>query len=62
MASLTCLDTHILVAVPLDWTRDPFRPPDRSHRLADGATLLSADQTILAHVAAARWDAAQVRR
>lgn len=37
------------------WTRDPFDRLIVAHALAHGGTLLTADETILAHCPRARW-------
>jgi len=42
-------------ARPLGWTRDPFDRFIVAHAVADHATLLTADVTILEHCASARW-------
>lgn len=43
-------------AMSMTWTRDPFDRVITAHALADGATLLTADETIRAHLATARWE------
>lgn len=40
----------------LSWTRDPFDRLIVAHAIARQATLLTADQVILAHCEQARWD------
>jgi len=44
-------------AATLTWTRDPFDRLIVGNALADGADLLSADQTVRAHLRSARWPA-----
>lgn len=39
----------------LSWTRDPFDRLIVAHALAHGSLLLTADETIRAHCARARW-------
>lgn len=43
-------------ALDLTWTRDPFDRLIAANALVDGAGLLTADDTILAHCPAAFWD------
>jgi PIN domain nuclease of toxin-antitoxin system len=40
----------------LSWTRDPFDRIIVANAMADEATLLTRDRTILDHYAAARWE------
>lgn len=46
----------IEAAVPLRWTRDPFDRLIAATAIVDGATLLTADTTLLSNLPAARWD------
>lgn len=46
----------VRAARALSWTRDPIDRLVAAHALADGAKLLTADRTILAHVPDAVWD------
>ncbi len=43
-------------AVGLTWTRDPFDRLIAAHAIVAGATLLTADRTILEHLPQAAWD------
>ena len=43
-------------AFPLSWTRDPFDRLIAAHAVLTGATLLTADRTILANLPQAAWD------
>jgi PIN domain nuclease of toxin-antitoxin system len=43
-------------AVGLTWTRDPFDRLIAAHAIVAGATLLTADRTILEHLPQASWD------
>jgi PIN domain nuclease of toxin-antitoxin system len=42
-------------ALDLSFTRDPFDRLIAAHALAAGASLLTVDETLLAHVSCARW-------
>lgn len=42
-------------AVDLSFTRDPFDRLIAAHALAESATLLTADDTLLKNVSCARW-------
>jgi PIN domain nuclease of toxin-antitoxin system len=42
-------------ALDLSFTRDPFDRLIAGHALAANATLLTVDDTLLAHVSCARW-------
>jgi PIN domain nuclease of toxin-antitoxin system len=42
-------------ALDLSFSRDPFDRLIAGHALAVGATLLTADETLLRHVSCARW-------
>jgi PIN domain nuclease of toxin-antitoxin system len=44
------------IAATLAWTRDPFDRVIVAHALADDALLLTRDEVIRRHCAAARWD------
>jgi PIN domain nuclease of toxin-antitoxin system len=46
----------VQVALPFDWTRDPFDRLIAAHAVADAASLLTADSRIRAHCANAVWD------
>lgn len=46
----------VSAAVTLDWTRDPFDRLIAGHAVAEGATLLTADQSIRKHLNLAVWD------
>lgn len=42
-------------ALDLSFTRDPYDRLIAAHALASGASLLTVDETLLAHVSCARW-------
>lgn len=42
-------------ALDLSFTRDPYDRLIAAHALAAGASLLTVDETLLAHVSCARW-------
>jgi len=50
------LRTVVQQARLLGWTKDPFDRLLVAHALANGALLLTADETIRAHCTQARWD------
>lgn len=52
-APFAAIITH---ALSLRWTRDPFDRMIAAHALTDGASLLTADTTILANLRHAFWD------
>ena len=58
-AGLTIAQTDwsrvVRAALPLRWTRDPFDRLIVAQALADGATLLSADEHLRAHSTTAVW-------
>lgn len=55
VTSTAPLDRIIAHATTLTWTRDPFDRLIAGNCLADGADLLTADQTMRRHLATARW-------
>ena len=46
----------VRAALGLRWTRDPFDRLIAAQAIADGVRLLTADQTIRAHLSLAVWD------
>jgi PIN domain nuclease of toxin-antitoxin system len=51
----TAVDAGAARALDLSFTRDPFDRLIAGHALASGATLFTADESLLAHVSCARW-------
>jgi PIN domain nuclease of toxin-antitoxin system len=49
------LDAIVEAACPLAWTRDPFDRLIVANAIADGARLITADETILANFEGAVW-------
>ncbi|WP_171981899.1 type II toxin-antitoxin system VapC family toxin [Brevundimonas sp. LM2] len=54
--STAAFDKVVRDARGLAWTRDPIDRLITAHAILDGAKLLTADQTILAHFKDAVWD------